>query len=494
MRLALWGMMGTGKTTVGRYLAAFLDIPFTDLDREIVRRTGRSIPEIFRIEGETAFRRLERETLRAVLERMGSAGLLSLGGGTLLPAENREMLAQAGFQVVVLDAPLSVLQKRLQDQRDRPLLPQLEVLYHTRKASYARYPRVDASGSPRRTGAAVLSRLALTPSRNIVRTPHPVWLGDLELSGEGVLLTHPHLHRLWGTLFTGIPTLLHPPGERFKTLKALENLARQLVTLEADRHTPLVVAGGGVLGDLGGLLGALFGRGMPVELVSTTLLAAVDAHIGGKTGVNLLGKNLLGVVRFPRAVRVDPRFFFTLPPLYWREGVVELLKALALTRRDFPDLAETVTKDLQRPSYPGALRWIPPAVEAKLTFVRKDPFETTGERFALNLGHTLGHALEAASGFRIRHGLAVAWGMVMEARLGANIGVTPREVPPLLEELFMRLEVLPERIPAHLADFLPLDKKRTGDHVHLPLLKGWGKVIRLPVPVATLREFLHRNV
>jgi len=492
LRLALWGMMGTGKTTVGRLLSRFLGIPFLDLDREIVRRTGRFIPEIFREEGEEAFRRLEKETLLTVLERMGPAGLLSLGGGTLLSVENREALARAGFRVIVLDAPLAVLKKRLEGRKDRPLFSRIETLYHARREAYARYPQVDASASPRHTGAAVLSRLVLTSPREVAQDPHPVMLGDLELPEGGLGLTHPHLYRLWQDLLSGTSVLFHPPGERFKTLRSLERLARRLVAMGADRHTPLLVVGGGVLGDLGGLLGALFGRGMPVELVPTTLLAAVDAHIGGKTGVNLQGKNLLGFVRFPRTVRIDPRFFFTLPTLYWREGVVELLKVLALTRPDFPDLVDAIARDLRQPSYPGALEWIPRAVEAKLTFVRKDPFEVTGERFVLNLGHTFGHALEAASGFRIRHGMAVAWGMVMEARMGVEMGITPPKIPRVLEETFARLGVLPEDVPDRLADFLPMDKKRTGSHVPMPLLQDWGKPVSIPVSLTTLRNFLGR--
>lgn len=478
LRLALGGMMGVGKTTVGRTLAKFLRLPFWDLDAVIEKRTGQPIPVLFEREGEQTFRRLERETLLHLIDTWPRAGILALGGGTLMDPRNREALGRAGFRVIVLTAGENTLLRRVSQDPHRPLRKKLRELLHERKSVYDQYPQVQADARVRTVAARILDSLPLLPSQRVASHPHPVYLGDRVFPSGGVLLTHPHLARSWRL---PKPSLTLPPGERYKTLTSIKRLTQELLTLRVDRHQTLVVVGGGVLGDVGGLLAALFGRGMPLELVPTTLLAAVDAHIGGKSAVNVGGKNVLGLIRFPQKVQIDPRYFLTLPKSYWLEGVVELLKGLALTRRDFPDIAQQVVKDMASPSYPGAIQWIPYGVEAKLYWVRQDPYERKGIRFALNLGHTLGHALESASRFQIRHGYAVAWGILEEARIGVRLGITPPEIPETFERLWETLGVLPKDIPPDFTSFLSMDKKRKGDTLSIPLLRAWGWVESIPL-------------
>ncbi len=246
------------------------------------------------------------------------------------------------------------------------------------------------------------------------------------------LVTSPEIDRLWGERLEvgfqhlGLPSLtrlLIPAGEEHKRLTTVERLAEELARLGADRDSVLVALGGGVLGDLTGFLAAIYMRGIRYVGVPTTLLAQVDSSLGGKTGVNLAaGKNLAGAFHHPMAVYADTATLATLPAAELRAGLQEAVKAGIIRDRSLFEFLET-RSDVVLAGNPEALtRAVAASVRVKAEVVSADEREG-GLRMILNLGHTLGHAIEAATGYRqLLHGEAVAWGMIAAVRLGARRG------------------------------------------------------------------------
>src|SRR5712691_5194775 len=214
-----------------------------------------------------------------------------------------------------------------------------------------------------------------------------------------------------------------PDGERHKKLATIEYLAEKLTRLGADRESVIIAFGGGVVGDVAGLLASLYMRGVDVIQVPTTVLAQVDASIGGKTGVNLrAGKNLLGTFYQPRAVLIDPVVLTTLPEREFRAGLYEALKCGVIGNPElFGQFEHNKEKILKRDS--AALEWvIAESVKLKASVVSADEKEG-GLRRILNFGHTIGHALEAETGYRgLLHGEAVGWGMIAAAYIAEITG------------------------------------------------------------------------
>ncbi len=277
-----------------------------------------------------------------------------------------------------------------------------------------------------------------------------------------------------------------PPGERSKTWTQVQRLARELLRQGAHRGTPLLALGGGVVGDLTGFLASVFMRGLPFIQVPTTLLAMVDAAIGGKTAINLPeGKNLLGTFHQPRLVAVDPQFLRTLPAPERLNGLAEILKAGFI--RD-PDLLELLARARPRlfQDEGKLVEIIHRAVAIKAQVVAADEREG-GLRRILNFGHTLGHGLEQASHFRLPHGRAVAWGMMAALRLSAALAGLSREEEERGRRLirdFGLLRPLPRLNPEAVLAALSLDKKRREEGLVFVLLRRWGEpVIREDVPL-----------
>ena len=213
-----------------------------------------------------------------------------------------------------------------------------------------------------------------------------------------------------------------PNGERHKKLATVEKLCEQLSRLGADRNSVVVAFGGGVVGDVAGLMASLYMRGVDLVQIPTTVLAQVDASIGGKTGVNLrAGKNLVGTFHHPRVVLIDPAVLSTLPDREFRAGLYEALKCGVIGKPElFRALENVDLKKLRRD--PVKLEWIiAESVKLKAEVVSSDEREN-GLRRVLNLGHTIGHALEAQTGYRhFLHGEAVAWGMIASAKIASAV-------------------------------------------------------------------------
>ncbi len=268
-------------------------------------------------------------------------------------------------------------------------------------------------------------------------------------------------------------------GEPAKRLQTVETLAEKLARLGADRKAVIVALGGGVVGDVGGLLASLYMRGIELVQVPTTVLAQVDASVGGKTAVNLAaGKNLLGTFHHPRVVLIDPGVLSTLPNREFRAGLYEALKCGIIGDVElFLGFEQKTDKILKRD--PLELEWlIAASVKLKAEVVSADEREG-GLRRVLNLGHTIGHALEAETGYgQLLHGEAVAWGMIAATNIALTVGRTDSVTAGRIADAVLSLGRLPEvkvntrKVLARLQT----DKKTQGSVVHFVLPREIGKV------------------
>lgn len=503
--LVLVGLPGSGKTTVGLLVAERLGRPFRDTDEIIAARTGVPAAAYLSERGEEAFRDVEA----AALDEACADGdaVVATGGGALIDPLSRWRLWSHG-RAVWLRTPEPVLLARLAlDPTPRPLLAaspgeRLATLVAERAPFYrAADATVDAGPDPRRVADAVAAvagspvgsrrRLfdALEPRHHPIGPSHAriVYgdgiLGTLAETLEG-LGDRPSVvvdRRVAATLDLPVArTIAVAGGEGAKRLRSLERILTWLAEEGAERGDPLVGVGGGTIGDLTGLAAALYGRGVPYVAVPTTWLAQADAALGGKVGIDLpAGKNLVGAFWPAWAVLADVTMLRTLPPSRLRDGLAEAVKAAivgdgALWRL----IAERGVDALDGEE---AVRYAitERAARVKLAIVRGDPFES-GERRQLNLGHTIGHALEAASGYRLPHGAAVALGMRGAATIAAGRG-GDADLAPALDELLAALGFpLRQRFdPAALRRAMLADKKRAARRQRWLLPLRIGQVVEV---------------
>lgn len=301
------------------------------------------------------------------------------------------------------------------------------------------------------------------------------------------VLTSPAIWKLWGKQLASTfprnqpPTVLFlPPGEQNKRLGSVERLAKELSTAGADRTSLLIAFGGGIVGDLGGFLAAIYMRGIPYIQVPTTLLAQVDSSVGGKTGVNLItGKNLIGSFHHPLAVSADVDVLKTLSPRELRAGLFESVKAGII--RD-PRLFRYLEKNRETilNCAPHALiQVVSASVAMKAEVIGIDEREA-GLRMILNFGHTLGHAIEAVTGYKkLLHGEAIAWGMLAALHISRSRDLLPEKDATRIDQLIRSYGPLPffrARIP-DLLNAAGRDKKNKAGTRRFVLTPGIGKAI-----------------
>jgi 3-dehydroquinate synthase len=271
-----------------------------------------------------------------------------------------------------------------------------------------------------------------------------------------------------------------PAGEEQKTRATWGAITDAMLEAGLGRDTALVALGGGVAGDLGGFVAATYLRGIPVVQLPTTLLAMIDASVGGKTGVNTpAGKNLVGAFWPPRVVVVDPEVLTTLPAAQLRSGLAEAVKHGAIADAAYLDGLATRREELRAVDPEALCELVVRSVEIKVEFVTRDEREA-GPRKALNFGHTIGHALEALSGYRMLHGEAVAIGMVAEARIGERCGITEPGVAEALRSVLGSLD-LPTALPQDVSverviELTRTDKKGRKGRTEYVLLSRLGAV------------------
>jgi 3-dehydroquinate synthase len=300
------------------------------------------------------------------------------------------------------------------------------------------------------------------------------------------ILTERHLWERWGEKFVcdgGVSRarpLFVPPGEKSKSLGTVEKVAAELLEQGADRHALLVALGGGVVGDLGGFVASTYMRGIDCVQAPTTVLAQVDSSIGGKTAVNVRAmKNLVGTFYPPRMVLADPEVLTSMDERSFRSGFFEVVKHAVLSGPSFfQELEKSVPKLL--PQQGSSLeKIIARAAKVKAEVVSRDEQES-GLRRVLNLGHTFGHALEEASGYRrFLHGEAVGWGMLVVSRLAELLGILEPSQGKRIARLICQVSPLPTLRglqASRILALLPQDKKAVGGRIHWVLPERIGKV------------------
>ncbi|HTN10482.1 MAG TPA: 3-dehydroquinate synthase [Acetobacteraceae bacterium] len=514
--IVLVGLMGAGKTSIGRRLAARLGLPFRDADSEIELAAGCSIPELFERFGEAEFRAGERRVIRRLLA--GDPLVLATGGGAYMDAETRASIRHDAVSVW-LRASLPTLTRRVAGRTNRPLLNGQdpgEVLARLMAARHPVYAEADvivdcADEHPDTTTAQVADALAAwQPARRLSLAlsagSYDVVVGSDLLSRAGALLAPVlpqkrcvvitddivaplHLATLLaGLAETGIDArhITVSAGERSKSLPVLADITAQLLDYAVERRTAIIALGGGVVGDLAGFAAAITLRGLPFVQVPTTLLAQVDSSVGGKTGINTPhGKNLLGAFHQPRMVIADTATLATLPPRELRAGYAETAKAGLIGDPAFFAWCEAHGAAVIAGDREAQGEAILRACAFKAQVVGDDEREEkpNNGRALLNLGHTFGHALEAELGYgAILHGEAVAAGIGLAFRLSANLGLssptdTDRVTAHLAEiGLPAELALLNRRISAsRLIAHMQRDKKMRDGKLAFVLVRGIGR-------------------
>ena len=443
--LALVGFMGTGKTTIGRLVAERLGVPFVDADDLIAARAGLPIPDIFARQGEDRFRHLEAQVIADLLR--GPAGLvLATGGGAVGDDHTLRLLATHAFTVCLTASPQRILERTRDTARpmlaghsDR--LARVRELLEQRRSRYQLADAcLDTTDLDPEQGAAAVLRLWGTVSVPLGDRSYPIHLGRDLLADPALyppasgcrIVTNPAVGRLYSSQVVralagqGCPVGVDvvAAGERAKHLRQAERLWRSWLQAGLDREGLVIALGGGVVGDLAGFAASAYLRGVRVVQVPTTLLAQVDASVGGKTAIDLAGlKNIVGAFHQPSAVLADMHTLRTLPPRELRSGMAEVVKHGLLGDAPlFEYLEARLEQALAR--HPLVLaHLVRRSCVLKAGVVAADERES-GLRAALNLGHTFGHALESEAGLgRLHHGEAVALGLVAACHVSARLGL-----------------------------------------------------------------------
>jgi shikimate kinase/3-dehydroquinate synthase len=479
--VVLVGFMGAGKTTAAHSLAQASGLPAVDVDEEIVRRDGRSIEDIFSTDGEGAFRELEERTGLEVLDSK-EPRIVSLGGGALGSAPLRAALAS--HRVVWIDIDTDTAWARAAG-RGRPLARDRDAfraLHGRREPVYAAaadvvVPQTRATGVARvltaleGVPAGVRTLWATTPGADAGddypayvgpgllategRRPAPFWPSTVR--GRRFLVTDYNAGRLYGERLgrlDGRVTIM--PGEQSKTVAHAEIVWSELARGAMTRSDIVVALGGGVVGDLAGFCAATYQRGVRVVQVPTTLVAQVDSAYGGKTGVDLAeAKNYVGAYHQPRAVIADTDALATLPGEELAAGYAEVVKTALLAGGWLWDAVRSGAD----PTDPAIVSG---CAHTKLRVVASDERDT-GPRQTLNLGHTVGHAIETVTGYaRYRHGEAVGLGLLAALRL-SGADALRAEVRDLLATRGLPTELAGEVDPDAVVMATARDKKRVGE-------------------------------
>jgi len=507
--IILTGFMGTGKTTIGRKIAEKLNMYLVDMDLLIEETYQKPISAIFCDDGEAVFRRYENEVC-LTLSQIENA-VIATGGGTYLSAQNKSLLERNGLSFCLTCQPDELL-TRLKGNEQRPLLmgdnPQqtIEKLLLERKEIYDSVEwQIDTtSRTVEELSTQIISQASCYSMVVDSSAAHyPITIGFESLSNIGsflgyqhrvpensrvAVITNPIVASFYAKTVMDslrdngyLPVLIGiEDGEKSKTLDTVKCIYQQLLQHGIERSDTVLALGGGVTGDIAGFAAATYYRGVRFIQVPTTLLAMVDSSIGGKTGVDLAeGKNLVGAFKQPDLVFIDLAVLTTLPQVELRCGMAEVIKHAIIGDTGLFALFEE--KPGRYDLWMDALRsvpWLKRAIAVKKHIVEEDPYEN-GVRASLNIGHTLGHALETLSGFSVKHGEGVSMGMVAAARLAQRKGVASSIVVERIESLLAAWD-LPVRIPktdvAAIWEKMMLDKKKKAQQIRWVLPKDIGEV------------------
>jgi 3-dehydroquinate synthase len=555
--VVLVGMMGVGKSTIGRRLAARLRLPFFDADVEIEAAAGMSIPDIFLAHGEPYFRDGEA---RVIARLLGSGpAVIATGGGAFTEREETRQRIRDKAVSIWLKADVDVIMKRVKRRADRPLLqtedpvatvsrllearepvyqsadltilsrdvPHDRIVDECIDALHERLCRTRIAGEANNDAGDGYNGYNGRDERHAMTAPlkHSdpitvdVALGDraydiiigrdvLQSLGTRVAALRPGVraaivtdrsvakHWLEQTQASlaaaGVPAshVVVDEGEGSKSYAGLEKVSEALIAARIERNDLVIALGGGVVGDLAGFAAAILRRGVDFVQVPTSLLAQVDSSVGGKTGINSpQGKNLLGAFHQPVLVIADTSVLDTLSPRQFRSGYAEVAKYGVLGDEAFFAWLEANHAGIFSG---GAAREhaIATSCRAKAAIVSRDERET-GERALLNLGHTFGHALEAATGFsdRLFHGEGVAVGMVLAAEFSAQLGMISEADAARVERHLASVG-----LPTHLQDIAGFAQEGLADADAMMALMAQDKKVKRGKLTFILLEAIGRAV
>jgi len=526
--IALIGFSTTGKSKVAQKVAGYLGWGFIDTDDEIVRLSGKSIPEIFEQDGEDKFRKLERSILEKACGQ--EKVIIATGGGVILNPQNRELLVQSST-VVCLEAKVeTIYQRLLQDTLYsdnpvvRPLLTGDNPLDQIRNIKSSRQPYYAIADWVVSTDNLTIDEVCQEVIRGwhytnrshmnkdtedtdiacVVETAsrqYPVYVGwglldklgdkmrQMGLSGKAVVISDQSVFSIYGTRSTQslgrsgfeVKCCTVPAGEATKNIKEAINIYDFLVENHVERNDVIVALGGGMVGDLAGFVAATYLRGIPFIQVPTSLMAMVDASIGGKVAVDHeKGKNLIGAFYQPIFVLADIRCLVSLPQRELTSGWSEVIKHGLILDAVFFGLLEENVEKLMGLEPDITSKVIADSVRIKAQVVSEDEKEI-GKRMILNYGHTVAHGLEAASEYRyFLHGEAVAIGMTVAARLSERMGLISYNAVQRQQELLQKFNLPIQcsgiNIPVVL-EAMQLDKKVRNKVVRWILLEAIGKAV-----------------
>ena len=543
--VVLVGMMGAGKTSVGKRLAARLGLPFVDADAEIEAGAQLTISEIFERFGEVYFREGERKVIARLLG--GGPLVLATGGGAFMNATTRDNIARQGVSVW-LNPSFDVLLARVRKKSNRPLLKTADLEETLRRLIEARSPTYaladftieSLDGSHDSVVDAILRRLDTRLSKEALASPpqarrrvevplgaraYPILIGPdvLDDAGAEIARIAPrvncavvtdakvaplYLDRLAASLDrAGLrsTSIVCPPGERAKSYAEFARVADALIEARIERRDVVIALGGGVIGDLAGFCAATLRRGVRLVQIPTTLLAQVDSSVGGKTGINSRhGKNLVGAFHQPSLVLADTNCLNSLSERDFRAGFAEVVKYGLIGDRGFFEFLEANWRDIFAGG-PARAEAIAISCAAKAHIVAADETEQ-GQRALLNFGHTFGHALETLTHYdsaRLVHGEGVAIGMGLALRFSRDLGLCPGQDVARVEA-HLKAVGLPTRlsdIPALDASAEAIlaamrqDKKAERGRLTFILAKGIGEsFVARDVDEASLSAFVAREL
>jgi len=485
----LYGPSGTGKSTVGKRLAEHLQFSFVDLDTVIEKSTGKPIPQIMSEQGEQAFRDIETSVLKSLASERQS--VVALGGGALLRDDNRTFAVTHGT-IILLVGQLETLFARLEaDLNKRPLLAgdlrnRLTSMLERRAEHYALFENqvwVDDKNVEQ-----VVHEIQTQMGRYHLSAmgEYDVIVGSLSalenLSPNNTFLVTDenvakhHLESIKQVIGSEVKSLIIPAGEEHKNLESISRLWQSFLDNGLDRKSTVISFGGGVISDMTGFAASTYMRGIDWVAVPTTLLAMVDASIGGKTGFDLReGKNLIGSFHPPKLVLADPNLLLTLPKRELISGMAEVVKHGVISDPDLFQLCER-NMDWVMDNLEDVVKR---AMAVKIRTIESDPYEQ-GLRASLNYGHTVGHAVELVSRFQLSHGEAISNGMVVEAKYAERIGIASTGLADViggtLSSLGLPVEIPKDMPRDEILRVMRVDKKKSAKAIRFALPAEIGRV------------------
>lgn len=496
--LLIYGPASSGKSYIGKFLADAYHVPFFDLNEQIEERTGDKLADIVQAIGEEGFRNVEADIFEDLVFTHDNA-VIALGNKTLL-RESSKKIAESENVVIVLDWEKKDLQCGSSkdgdvndDNQSRKLLD------HYKSFAFQ------------------LTSLMLDPDKNQENGLSNIFIGKLYSEAIGAIICtlfkRSKISVVYdknveavamklidcfsrAKLFSGMQQSI-VASEKTKSMKTVERILLQFDKHLVGRDDIVVSVGGGVTSDVVGFAASIWKRGIRWVNIPTTLLSMVDATIGGKTGVNYNhGKNLLGCFHKPSCVFIDYRFILTLKDNVLAEGYAEAYKHYLLDadmqkcfkQKKCQSVVDLLLKLKMEPMYHDYSEWkiLAKFLNTKVKIVQKDPLELDGTRALLNVGHTIGHALEVTSKYKISHGNAVAIGICEELRLAKKHRILKNDQLLVDVERDLNALGLPTTLPAKIdADDLiaamKKDKKNVGDKVKFILLEDYGKTIEFVI-------------